>query len=205
MCFSVNASCKKIKITLFDIFVKTKKTSTAKYNTKSVTCVTCVQYVEGIRPLQFNNEITFFSWSQVFWNLAQRQSIWSLTWWKTVFFCLRFHREILNIFAELLCCPGPVSGQNNNNVIIHKFDRQATYKLLLHLQSHSGIRFQKYKSTWEPSIVKQNITYNNWVMVGKTTRAADLGWKCGEKKWTIWGANKEDKILIFFSNKMQAQ
>ena len=104
---------------------------------------------------------------------------------KDSFFCLRFHREILNIFAELLCCPGPVSGHNNNNVIIHKFDRQATYKLLLHLQSHSGIRFQKFKSTWEPSIVKQNITYNNWGMVGKTTRAADLGWKCGEKKWTI--------------------
>ena len=171
MCFSVNANCKKIKITLFPHFLlKQTKTSTAKYNIKSVTCVTCVPCWR------------YPATSQEFWNLAQRQSIWSLTWWKTVFFCLRFHREILNIFAELLCCPGPVSGQNNNNVIIHKFDRQATYKLLLHLQSHSGIRFQKYKSTWEPSIVKQNITYNNWVMVGKTTRAADLGWKCGEKK-----------------------
>ena len=30
-------------------------------------------------------------------------------------------------------------------------------------------------------MVKQNIN-NNWGMVGKTTRAADQGWKCGEKK-----------------------
>ena len=37
---------------------------------------------------------------------------------KDSFFCLRFYREILNIFAMLLCCP--VSGHNNNNVIIHK-------------------------------------------------------------------------------------
>ena len=32
---------------------------------------------------------------------------------------------------------GPVSGHNNNNVIT--FDRQATYKLLLHLQSSLAI------------------------------------------------------------------
>ena len=52
-----------------------------------------------------------------------------------LFFFLCFHQEI-NIFAELLCCP--VSGHNNNNVITIytcNFDRQVTYKLLLHLQS----------------------------------------------------------------------
>ena len=54
-------------------------------------------------------------------------------------FCLCFQREI-NIFALLLCCP--VSGQLvqypettiTTQLYIH-FDRQATYKLLLHLQS----------------------------------------------------------------------
>ena len=68
MCFSVNASCKKIKITLFDIFVKTKKNINSKIQHKvgHLCHNACVQYVEGIRPLQFNNEITFFSWSQVF-------------------------------------------------------------------------------------------------------------------------------------------
>ena len=107
MCFSVNANSKKIKITLFRHFLlKQTKTSTAKYNIKSVTCITCVPCWR------------YPATSQEFWNLAQRQSVWSLTWWKTVFFCLRFHREILNIFAMLLCCS--VSGHNNNNVIIHK-------------------------------------------------------------------------------------
>ena len=70
----------------------------------------------------------------------------------SLLFYLRFHREI-NIFAELLCCP--VSGHNNNNVITIytcNFDRQVTYKLLLHLQS-----------VWEPSIMKKN----DWGVWGK--------------------------------------
>ena len=83
MCSSVNANCKKIKITLFRHFLlKQTKTSTAKYNIKSVTCVTCVPCWR------------YPATSQEFWNLTQRQSIWSLTWWTTVFFYLRFHRDL---------------------------------------------------------------------------------------------------------------
>ena len=51
----------------------------------------------------------------------------------------------------------------------------------LPLAKWSGIRFQKFKSIWELSIVNQNTT-NDWGMVGKATRAADQGWRCGEKK-----------------------
>ena len=57
-------------------------------------------------------------------------------------FFRRFHREI-NMFAELICCP--LSGHNNNNVITIytcNFDRQVTYKLLLHLQSSLATDFK---------------------------------------------------------------
>ena len=37
---------------------------------------------------------------------------------------------------------GPISGHNKNNVIVNKFDRQATYKLLLRLQSSLAIDFK---------------------------------------------------------------
>ena len=44
--------------------------------------------------------------------------------------------------------------------------------------------------------VKQNIT-NDWDMTGKTTRAADQGWRCEDKKRKK-ETNKKDKILFSF-------
>ena len=48
----------------------------------------------SIRPLQFNIAITFLSYLQEIWNLAQRQSqVLNMTK-DSLIFCLRFHHEI---------------------------------------------------------------------------------------------------------------
>ena len=110
-----------------------------------------------------------------------------------LFFFLRFHREI-NIFAELIYCP--LSGHNNNNVITTykcNLDRQVTYKLLLHLQSSLAFDFKNVNRPGNLALHRET----KWLgCVGKTTRAADQGWRCEEKKMKT-ETNKYTKFFFF--------